>query len=136
MRISDWSSDVCSSDLGYAHTIHAPAGAQKCELVDPALRPAVLDELARGRERLAALFGPRSLPVMVPPWNRIDAALAERLPGLGFAALSTYQASTKVNAAPGLVQTTCNLDNLRWKAERKSSGSGKSGYVRVELRGA
>src|SRR3546814_19328398 len=87
MRISDWSSDVCSSDLGYAHTNHAPAGAQKCELVDPALRPAVLNELARGRETLAALFGPRSLPALVPPWNRIDAAWAERLPGCGLAAL-------------------------------------------------
>src|SRR3546814_12853571 len=101
MRISDWSPDVCSSDLwwrdddagqlcpalerlldcaaacraplalaviperaeanlaatlaahpadpvvlqhGYAHTNHAPAGAQKCELVDPALRPAVPED--------------------------------------------------------------------------------------------
>src|SRR3546814_17018864 len=94
MRISDWSSDVCSSDL-----------------------------LARGRERLAALFGPRSLPVMVPPWNRIDAALAERLPGLGFAALSTYQARTTATAAPGLVQTNCHLDILRWKPERRFLGT-------------
>src|SRR3546814_11491587 len=123
MRISDWSSDVCSSDLGYAHTIHAPAGAQKCELVDPALRPAVLDELARGRERLAALFGPRSLPVMVPPWNRIDAAFAERLPGLGFAALSSYQAPTTATAAPGLGQTNCHPPTPQWNPEDKFLGT-------------
>src|SRR5690606_37909844 len=57
---------------GYAHTDHAPDGAKKCELVAPATRPAILEELARGRDRLGALFGDRLLPVMVPPWNRID----------------------------------------------------------------
>src|SRR3546814_1281800 len=60
---------------------------------------------------------------MVPPWNRIDAALAERLPGLGFAALSTYQARTTATAAPGLVQTNCHLDILRWKPERRFLGT-------------
>src|SRR3546814_17443351 len=139
MRISDWSPDVCSSDLwwrdddagqlcpalerlldcaaacraplalavipdraaanlaatlaahpadpvvlqhGYAHTNHAPAGAQKRELLDPALRPAVPDALARGRERPAALFRPLSPPAMVAPWNPTAAALAERHLGL------------------------------------------------------
>src|SRR3546814_20789552 len=72
---------------------------------------------------------------MVPPWNRIDAALAERLPGLGFAALSTYQARTTATAAPGLVQTNCHLDILRWKPERRFLGTEASlGLMRSEER--
>src|SRR3546814_19565928 len=71
---------------------------------------------------------------MVPPWNRIDAALAERLPGLGFAALSTYQARTTATAAPGLVQTNCHLDILRWKPERRFIGTEASlGLLPVHL---
>ena len=107
---------------GYAHANHAPAGAKKCELVDPAVRPEILDELSRGREHLAALFGARLRPVMVPPWNRIDPALAARLSGLGFAALSTYQAR-KAAAVSGLAQVNCHLDILQWHPQRQFLGT-------------
>ncbi|HMA14767.1 MAG TPA: polysaccharide deacetylase family protein [Kiloniellaceae bacterium] len=103
---------------GYAHLDHAPAGAKKCELVAPEARPAILEELARGRDRLEALLGERLLPVMVPPWNRIDAALLRRLPALGFAALSTYKARPCAAPAPGLLQVNCHLDILQWRPER------------------
>lgn len=103
---------------GYAHLDHAPAGAKKCELVAPEARPAILEELARGRDRLRALLGDRLLPVMVPPWNRIDAALLRRLPELGFAALSTYKARARAAPAPGLLQVNCHLDILQWRPQR------------------
>jgi hypothetical protein len=108
---------------GYAHANHAPAGAKKCELVDPAMRPQILDELSRGRERLAALFGARLRPVMVPPWNRIDPGLAARLPGLGFTALSTYKARKGLVATPGLAQVNCHLDILQWQPQRQFLGT-------------
>lgn len=107
---------------GFAHASHAAPGSKKCELVDPALRPALLEEIGRGRRRLAALFGPRLLPVMVPPWNRIDAALAARLPGLGFTGLSTCKARAAATAAPGLAQVNCHLDILQWRPERRFLG--------------
>jgi hypothetical protein len=55
---------------GWKHVNHAPAGGKKSEF--PPERPlaAAKTDLARGRERLAALFGARALPVLVPPWGR------------------------------------------------------------------
>jgi len=56
---------------GFAHQNHAPAGTKKCELVSPASRETVPDELRQGRDSLARRFPARFLPVLVPPWNRI-----------------------------------------------------------------
>ena len=66
---------------GYAHRNHAPPGARNWEL--GAHRPVevVAGELEAGRTRLEQGFGPRFAPVLVPPWNRIDGAVIERLPG-------------------------------------------------------
>ncbi len=112
---------------GFAHVNNAGSlagpGAKKCELVDPQARPAVLDELRRGREGLAERFGRRFLPVLVPPWNRIAAALLPQLPGLGFAGLSTYKARTAAEAAPGLLQVNCHLDLMQWRPERRFLGA-------------
>src|SRR5205807_523163 len=60
---------------GFAHRNHEPPDRKKAEL--GAARPpgAVLDELRAGWSRLAAAFGDRALPVLVPPWNRITALL-------------------------------------------------------------
>jgi hypothetical protein len=69
---------------GWSHANNAHAGARKCELADLS----VLDRLAAGKQRLARLFGSRFLPVMVPPWNRLAASVAARLPALGYRGLS------------------------------------------------
>ncbi|MGF1631940.1 MAG: polysaccharide deacetylase family protein [Kiloniellaceae bacterium] len=108
---------------GYAHADHAPAGAKKCELVDPGQRPAVIEELRRGRARLASLFGTRFRPVLVPPWNRIDPALVTQLPGLGFTGLSTYKARAAAAPATGLHQVNCHLDILQWRPQRRFLGA-------------
>lgn len=121
--LADHPADTAVLQHGYAHTNHAPAGAKKCELLDAAVRPAILEELARGRERLSAQLGDRLLPVMVPPWNRIDAALVRRLPELGFTALSAYKARPAAAAAPGLLQVNCHLDILQWRPQRRFVGT-------------
>ncbi|WP_193366812.1 hypothetical protein [Pelagibius marinus] len=112
---------------GFAHANNAGSlgepGAKKCELIDPQRRPAVLDELRRGQEGLAARFGRRFLPVLVPPWNRIAAALLPRLPGLGFTGLSTYRARAAAEAAPGVPQVNCHLDIMQWRPERRFLGT-------------
>lgn len=107
---------------GYAHQDHAGPGAKKCELVSPARHPAIIDELRRGRDRLSALFGDRFLPVLVPPWNRLDPGLAARLPALGYGGLSTYKPRQPAEAVPGLVQANCHLDLLQWKPVRRFLG--------------
>jgi hypothetical protein len=73
---------------------------------------------------MAALFGARAEPFLVPPWNRIDDGLIPALTGLGFRALSTYQARSTAIAAPGLAQVNCHLDIMRWSAPRGFAGDG------------
>ncbi|MGF1591822.1 MAG: polysaccharide deacetylase family protein [Kiloniellaceae bacterium] len=109
---------------GYAHRDHAPAGAKKCELVDPAARPALLDELSRGRAILDGLCGAHALPVLVPPWNRLAAGLTPRLPGLGFSGLSACKARASAQPAPGLLQVNCHLDIMAWRPQRRFLGTG------------
>jgi hypothetical protein len=75
---------------GWSHVNYAGAGEKKQEL--GCHRPAseVLDELQRGFSHLAGLHPNRFVPMLVPPWNRIDAGLVPRLADLGFEALSVY----------------------------------------------
>jgi hypothetical protein len=75
---------------GWSHDNHAPPQAKKQEL--GLHRPAgiVLGELAQALRRVEHLFGVRSAPLLVPPWNRIDAALIPQLTGLGFRGLSVF----------------------------------------------
>jgi predicted glycosyltransferase/peptidoglycan/xylan/chitin deacetylase (PgdA/CDA1 family) len=98
---------------GYAHLNHAPPGAKKQELGFRPLR-LVAAELSGARARLNDLFGPGCLPVLVPPWNRIDPALVPLLPGLGFSGLSTF--GRPAAAAPaGLTVANAHLDPIDWK---------------------
>lgn len=96
---------------GWAHDNNAPAGARKCELVDAS----VLDRLAAGKERLERLFGKRFLPVMAPPWNRIGAAVAARLPALGYRALSV------LGPRRSPFETNVHVDVMDWR-ERRFAG--------------
>jgi hypothetical protein len=124
-RLDGHAAETTVLQHGATHENRAAAGAKKCELIDPAVRPAVLPELLYGRETLSALFGRRFRPVMVPPWNRIDARLAGALPALGFAGLSTYKARPAAQtgeAAAGLQQVNCHVDILQWRPERRFLG--------------
>lgn len=114
--------DTAVLQHGAAHLNHAPEGAKKCELVDPAMRPALPAELRRCRQHLERLFGARFRPVMVPPWNRIAEPLAAALPQLGFIGLSTYQARGRGPASPDLCQVNCHVDILQWRPQRRFLG--------------
>lgn len=103
---------------GWAHRNRAPEGAKKAEF--GAHRPAAeaLDEAAQGLARLTDLFGACLVPLFVPPWNRIAPEVVQGLPGLGFAALSTFTPRTAPEAAPGLARVNTHLDPIDWKAGR------------------
>lgn len=99
---------------GWSHANHARAEEKRQEL--GAHRPigAVMDDLARGFAQLAALHGPRFVPVMVPPWNRIAPQVAAALPDAGFRALSVYGP-----AKPGpLPQINTHVDLIDWHGTR------------------
>jgi len=108
---------------GFTHENHAGPEAKKCELVSPDRRAAVVAELRQGREKLAATFGARFLPVLVPPWNRMSEALPARLPDLGFLGLSAYKPRRAAQAALGVVQVNCHVDILQWRPERRFLGT-------------
>ncbi len=100
---------------GLAHANHAPAGEKKAEF--GAHRP--LDtqraEIGAGWARLQAIAGARARPVFVPPWNRIDPALADRLDEAGLTAVSLYGPRR-----PGSGARTLNthVDIINWRGTR------------------
>jgi hypothetical protein len=63
-------------------------------------------------------FGAAFLAVLVPPWNRLDRKLIERLTACGFCGLSTYGRRCAPEAAAGLVQINAHLDPIEWRGER------------------
>lgn len=108
---------------GWRHRNHAAPGGRAVECGgDRDLEP-ILDEFARGRERLAALLGARLLPVMVPPWNRIEPRVAEALPAAGYVGLSTF--GPPGAAPPGLREINGDLDVLRWKGGARFAGTAR-----------
>jgi hypothetical protein len=111
---------------GHAHRNHAPAGAKSCELGSGRPLATVAAELGAGRKRLHDAFGPRFLPLLVPPWNRIDATVVAALPSQGFVGLSTFGPRTAREAAPGLVRCNAHVDPIAWRDGRRFVGSDRA----------
>lgn len=105
---------------GWAHKNHRPPGQKACEIGEDRPPPVVESELREGAEILRQAFGPRFRPWLVPPWNRIDHAIAARLPDLGYAGLSTFEPRRdrfRVNA---------HVDPIAWKDGRRFIGPDKT----------
>ncbi len=125
---------------GYAHANHARPDAKKSELGSDRPATVVLDELARARDRLAALSGGRALPVMVPPWNRIDAAIAAALPSLGVRGLSVANPRPAKRDGAGLVRANAHIDVIDWTGGRDFVGTASAlaaatGHLRARRAG-
>ena len=103
---------------GFAHANHAGPDEKKQELGPHRPPTTVLDELARGRDRLDALFPGQTTGMLVPPWNRIAADLVPHLPGLGLRWLSAFGPEPPTLPAANLVQIDCQLDIMDWRARR------------------
>lgn len=105
---------------GWAHQNHAPADQKKAEF--GAHRPSaqMLAETAQGLHQLQQLFGPRLLPIFVPPWNRVAPEITAGLAAQGYRALSTFTPRAQPQAAPGLAQINTHLDPIDWKDTRSA----------------
>ncbi|OCO99210.1 MULTISPECIES: polysaccharide deacetylase family protein [unclassified Ensifer] len=99
---------------GWAHRNHAPPLEKKQELGGHRPRATVLQELERGYARLQMLFPAGFVPMLVPPWNRIDAALLDGLPDIGFTALSVFGPE---KPSPLSVVNT-HVDVMDWRGTR------------------
>ncbi len=117
-------SDVWVLQHGYAHYDHASAGDKKCEFPGNRAKQVVCEELDAGAQLLGDLFGARSLPVLVPPWNRIHANWIRELPRLGYRGLSLFEPRSAAYATPGLRVVNTHVDIIDWRRSR--------GYVGLE----
>ncbi|MFM9860763.1 polysaccharide deacetylase family protein [Pseudoxanthobacter sp. M-2] len=102
---------------GWRHANHEPTGARAAELGGARPVETVLGELTEGRSKLAALFGQRFLPVLTPPWNRVDAEVARRRGEVGLPGLSTF---TSLERAGHRLDP--HLDPIVWKTTRSYMG--------------
>jgi hypothetical protein len=105
---------------GFCHRNHAPAGAPQIELGgrDP---ERVMGELDWGRRILKTAFGSRFLPVLAPPWNRLDHALLPHLRCCGFVGLSTDGQRASPAPLPGLAQVNVHVDPVDWRSSRSDN---------------
>jgi len=108
---------------GYAHRNHEPPEAKKAELGGARPLALVREELARGAELLAAAFGSKALPVLVPPWNRIANPLIDLLGAEGYRGLSTYgpqppapTVSPPASGQRGILRVNTHVDIVDWRA--------------------
>lgn len=115
-------SDVAVLQHGWAHANHAPLGERTIELGPHRPKSDVLSELVDGRERLARLFGRQFLPVVVPPWNRIDAAVAASLPDHDYRGLSSDGARAP-NGSRAFTVANVHIDIFRWQSPARFIGT-------------
>lgn len=99
---------------GWSHANHAPEGQKKQEL--GLFRPVdiVMEELRAGAAKLSCLHGDRFVPMLVPPWNRIDDAFVARLDAIGICALSVF-GPERSGAVP---EINTHIDVIDWKLTR------------------
>jgi peptidoglycan/xylan/chitin deacetylase (PgdA/CDA1 family) len=107
--------EVFVSVHGWSHENHASAPDKKQELGTHRPANVVLAELKAGFDKLQSLHGERFLPMLVPPWNRIDKTLLPDLPALGFSALSVF-GREKVPSPIPLLNT--HVDVMDWHGTR------------------
>jgi hypothetical protein len=112
--------DVSVLHHGWCHTDRAagdPGAGKKSEYPAGRHPVEVADELDEGRHRLRALFGARSLPVFVPPWNRFAERFVPLLTEAGFTALS--QMAPRHGRPPrGIKLLDVDVDVTDWRDAR------------------
>jgi len=102
---------------GYAHVNHAPKGAKSIELGGRAA-DRIAKELGKGFTILEDAFGAAFLPILVPPWNRLDETFQARLSACGYRGLSIFGERTDVEIAPGVSLVNTHVDPIDWRGTR------------------
>ena len=113
---------VVALQHGYAHANQAAAASKMAEFGAGRDSSAALRDLREGSRRMRELFGDHALPVLVPPWNRIDPQLTGRLGELGIRGLSTYGPRAAAPAKDGLIVVNTHVDIIDWHGGRRFLG--------------
>jgi hypothetical protein len=107
---------------GYAHTNRTAAVGKKAEFGERRDSSLAARELREGSRLMRELFADRALPVLVPPWNRIDPALTGRLAELGICGLSTHGPRAVRKTVGGIIVVNTHVDIINWRNERRFLG--------------
>jgi len=122
---------------GWRHANRAadyPGAGKKSEYPAERHPVDVADELDEGRQWLRSLFGPRALPVFVPPWNRFADRFVPLLTEAGLTTLS-QMAPRKAPAPRGIAILDVHLDVTAWHTTRGFIGREAAlGRLIAELR--
>jgi len=103
---------------GYSHSSYAATGAKKIELGGERSSDEIETELSNGRLQLGTAFGEQFIPVLVPPWNRIEPRTYSALVNAGFSGVSTMWARHSACPFKGLLQVNTHLDPINWRHDR------------------
>ena len=122
-RLQDEPASVVVLQHGYAHQNHASGDEKTIELGPHRPAQIVIGELGTGLLAMTQAFGPRFLPVLAPPWNRIAPALVPMLPEIGFRGLTTYGARARVEPVRGLLQVNTHVGPIEWRPRRAFAGA-------------
>lgn len=106
---------------GAHHANHEPPDRKKAEYGAARDPEAALAEIAAGLRRLERGFGTRLRPLFVPPWNRIDGRLADRLGLAGIGGLSVFNDRTL--GADGPPRLNTHVDILNWGAKKREGAA-------------
>ena len=111
---------------GLMHQNRAPADQKKAEF--GAHRPVseMLGDAATAWQNLLGRFAHLSMPVFVPPWNRIDEDLVPRLPLAHLHGLSRFGPRAGASPAEGLIECNCHLDLIDWRGGRGFIGENEA----------
>lgn len=114
---------------GWSHENHAAADEKRQELGAHRPHGAVAAELRSGYARLRTLHSTAFVPLLVPPWNRIDPGVIAELAEIGFKALSVFGPETGDKAAalrqPGLKIINTHVDVMDWRGTRGGRNHGE-----------
>jgi len=103
---------------GWRHANYAAAHEKKQELGKHRSADEIAAELGRGLAKLSSLHGGKSLPMLVPPWNRIDESLVPAVCGAGFRAISAFADKLVELEASDLAVINTQVDIIDWSARR------------------
>jgi len=125
---------------GWQHANRAEHG-KKSEYPEGRSAAAVAAEIGAGQARLKALFGPRSLAALAPPWNRFAGEFLPLLSANGVAGISTMASPRGAALPPGLVAIDVHVDLVAWHENRGFIGEaaalgGLVGHLRATRLGA
>jgi len=103
---------------GFGHRSYALKGMKKIELGGVRSDDDIQSDLVRGRSQLDTAFGEQFIPVLVPPWNRIERRVYPALIGAGFSGVSSMWARETAYPVKGLLQVNAHLDPVDWRHGR------------------